>query len=209
MEQWKPVSGYEGLYEVSDRGRVRSVEKVVTGSSRNGGLTHRMPRLLRQNQKRNGYLTVDLCRQGTVRTTLVHRIVAQAFLSNPDNLSQVNHLNLTKTDNRAENLEWCSPLENMRHAQRNGARGTSSLRRFIRCRETGAVFAGSYKAAEWVNSERGHTGDVPCMARSIRAAATGRTKSSYGFHWEDVIEEPSTTIPKGSTPKRAEMAVSV
>ena len=206
MEQWKEISGYEGLYEVSDYGRVRSVDCIVKSSSRNGGLRRRPSKILKQNLKKKGYLTVDLCKDGKVRTTLVHRIVATAFCPKAEGKDQVNHINLNKQDNRAVNLEWCTCLENVRHAHENNAISPSSLRKDIMCVETGEIFHGSYQAAEWVNSQRGFAGSIPNMSRSIRGAATQKySKTAYGFHWVDILDQPSTTIPEGSTPKRVEM----
>ena len=205
MEQWRPISGYESFYEVSDRGRVRSVDRIVRSSSRNGGFRRRPSKILCQNRKRNGYLTVDLCKDGKIKTTLVHRLVADAFCSRDPGADQVNHKNLNKADNRADNLEWCTGKENARHAHLNDAVGPSSLRKDIVCRETGMLFHGSYAAAEWVNAHDNYRGDVPGMSRKIRACATGKQRTAYGYHWSDVVSQPSTTIPEGSTPKRVEM----
>lgn len=205
MEQWKPVIGYEGFYEVSDLGRVRSVERIVKSSSRNGGYRRRPSKIIFQNLKKTGYLMVCLSKDGKVKTHLVHRLVATAFCPKGEGQDQVNHINLNKKDNRASNLEWCTCLENVHHARDNDAISPSSLRKNIRCVETGEIFCGSYQAAEWVNAQRGHTGNVPCMSRRIRGAATKYTKTAYGFHWEDVVDQPSTTISKESTPKRVEM----
>lgn len=205
MELWKPVLGYDGFYEVSSRGRVRSVERIVRSSSRNGGFRRRPSKILRQNRKRNGYLTVDLCRDGVYKTTLVHRIVAEAFCEKTEGASQVNHINLNKEDNRAENLEWCTAKENQRHARAHNAASPSKLRKDVICLETGEIFHGSYQAAMWANAHRGYAGDVASMSRKIRACARGKQLTAYGFHWKDVPSQPSTTIPSGSTPKRVEM----
>lgn len=205
MENWKPVFGYEGLYEVSDRGRVRSVECIVQSSSRNGGQRRRPSKILKQNRKRNGYLTVDLCKGGKVRTTLVHRIVATAFCLQEEGQSQVNHINMDRQDNRASNLEWCTGLENVHHSRQNREFSPHPHRKDTLCVETGRVFHGSYEAAIWVNEQNGYKGDIKAMSRKIRACATGRQRTAYGFRWVDVPNQPSTTIPKGSTPKRVEM----
>lgn len=206
MENWKPVLGYEGLYEVSDQGRVRSVETIVKSSCRNGGTRIRPSKILRAAKKSNGYLSVDLGRDGKIKTRAVHRIVAEAFLPAEPGKTQVNHKNLNKLDNRPVNLEWCTPGENIRHAHENGACAPSPHRKRLRCRETGREFDSSYQAALWVNEKhKQFSGNIPSMSRSIRGAATGRSKSAFGYHWDDVIEESSTTIPSGSTPKRVEM----
>ena len=98
MEFWKPVKGYEGLYEVSNYGNVMSLNYHKTGFA--GILT---PHLGKYNECR-----VILSKNGIMRIKLIHRLVAEAFLPSPDRKSIVNHINNIKTDNRVENLEWTS-----------------------------------------------------------------------------------------------------
>jgi hypothetical protein len=162
--------------------------------------------MLRQNVKRNGYKTVDLSKAGKATTTLVHRLVAEAFCDKPEGSDQVNHINYNRADNRAVNLEWCTCLENNRHAHKREGRVHSALRKKLICVETGEVFESSYQAAEWVNGhKRQYSGNTATMARGIRGAATHPGRTAFGYHWKDVVDQPSTTIPEGSTPKRVEM----
>ena len=187
MENWKPVVGYEGFYEVSDYGRIRTVEHVSKSSCRNGGSRKVPSHLLKQNEKRNGYLMVDLCKEGKIRTTLVHRIVADAFLG-PEPQLQVNHKNLNKKDNRVANLEWVSAKENSTHRVANGAQPPCPHRKKVRCVERNLVFDSSYQAAEWVNAtDKQYCGNVPVMARGIRSAVINGG-SRYGYQWRDVVE---------------------
>lgn len=187
MEKWKPVVGYEGFYEVSDCGRVRTVEHIAKSSARNGGFRNVPAHLLKAHQKRSGYLTVDLCKNGKIRTSLIHRLVADAFLGSEPSL-QVNHKNLNKADNRVQNLEWVSAKENLAHMRTQGSPKPSSLRKRLRCVENGMEFPSSYQAAEWVNAtQKGYSGNVSVMSRGIRAAvASGGGR--YGFHWQDIVE---------------------
>lgn len=108
-EIWKTAKGYEGLYEVSNLGNVRSLNYHNWGIVRN--LTPVMDKY--------GYMRVCLCKGNKQYNGLVHRMVARAFLENPLDLPQINHINEDKSDNRVENLEWCDCLYNNNHGTRN------------------------------------------------------------------------------------------
>lgn len=101
MEIWKNISGYEG-YMVSNLGRVKSLNYNKTGK----------PQILKNKKLNNGYLRVHLYKDRKVKCYLVHRLVADAFIPNPNNLTEVNHINEDKTDNRVDNLEWCDRVYN-------------------------------------------------------------------------------------------------
>lgn len=109
MEQWKDICGYEGVYQVSNLGHVRSLDRVNCYGRRVCG------RLRRPCLNRNGYLYVNLRKGGKTRNMLIHRLVADAFIENHNNLSTVNHKNEDKQDNRADNLEWMSLTDNLRY----------------------------------------------------------------------------------------------
>ena len=115
-ENWLPILGYEGHYEVSDQGRVKSLERRV----KHGKSTRQVnERVLSPIKDRDGYLLVNLSVEGKMRTEKVHRLVATAFLGSNHDRS-VNHINMVKTDNRVSNLEWVSHPQNLEHARVNG-----------------------------------------------------------------------------------------
>lgn len=117
-EEWRAVVNYEGLYEVSNLGRVRSLERVILTS--HGVLRRYRGCLLRQTTT-TGYHLVGLSKEGCETHIFVHRLVAIAFCDKPLNGQiQVNHKNGIKSDNRAMNLEWATRSENMQHAIRSG-----------------------------------------------------------------------------------------
>ena len=117
QELWQPVKGYEGLYEVSDQGRVRSVARVVP--HRLKGKKTIPEKILKQGRASHGYLTVSLWQQNKGRTHCVHVLVATAYLPFEPGLD-VNHLDGIKTHNNLANLEWCNRSQNMKHAVANG-----------------------------------------------------------------------------------------
>jgi hypothetical protein len=118
-EEWRDIAGYEGKYQVSTLGHVRSLTRVV--SHRNGSCP-KYGRLLKQTPNTKGYLLVGPTVNRIQRTRPVHRLVAETFIPRPEGAYEVNHKNGVKTDNRVENLEWVSADANMKHAVANGLR---------------------------------------------------------------------------------------
>ncbi len=112
-EIWKDVTGYEGLYQVSNKGNVKSVKRVVKRPN-NTNLSVK-ERLLKTRSNRKGYAMVHLSKRGKEKSTTVHRLVAQAFIPNPNNLPQINHKDENKNNNCVENLEWCDNKYNMNY----------------------------------------------------------------------------------------------
>jgi hypothetical protein len=117
MEIWKDVIGFEGLYQVSSKGQVKSVDR--TTFDKDGVSRKRRGRMLKQKKEQNGYLRVGLSKSCKMTFFSVHRLVANAFIPNPESKQQVNHINENKLDNSVANLEWNTCRENCNHGNRN------------------------------------------------------------------------------------------
>lgn len=113
MEEWRDIEGYEGIYQVSNEGRVKSLERYVGGNGRNQCLKLIKEKILNGILNAYGYPTVTLHDEnGQQKAFRVHRLVAKAFIPNPDNKPYIDHINTVRNDNRVENLRWCTQKEN-------------------------------------------------------------------------------------------------
>lgn len=110
-EKWKDIAGYEGLYQISNFGRVKSLARVVE-SPRQESYPVCEKLMALQVNKRNGYVYISLSKYGKCKRYRVHRLVAEAFINNPNKLMQINHKDENKTNNNVNNLEWCTAVYN-------------------------------------------------------------------------------------------------
>lgn len=113
-EVWKPIEGYEDYYEVSNTGRVRG--KTRTVNYIDGRVKVFEAKEITPTPNTDGYMSLKLCRGNTYKTVRVHRLVAQAFIPNPNNYPEVNHIDCDRTNNNVSNLEWCTHEQNVRYA---------------------------------------------------------------------------------------------
>ncbi len=118
-EKWLPIKGYEGFYEVSNLGQVKSVDRVL--ETMRGPMRFKSKVLKQQFNKDTKYFEVTLSLLGNKKITTIHRLVADAFIfnPNPEELVQVNHKNEVRTDNWSTNLEWCTPTYNLNYGHRS------------------------------------------------------------------------------------------
>lgn len=176
-EEWRQIAGCEGSYEASSLGNVRSLPRIDSRGNRSSG---KILRPFRDGNK--GYVAVDLHN----KRTKLHRIIAQTFIANPENKGQVNHKNGNPADNRAENLEWVTGQENIRHSYdvlgkkssgghlgKIGAAHHCSKRVIGRCLENGVerVFPSATEAARELGISSG----------SVPRCCSGKYKSSKGW----------------------------
>ena len=177
MEIWKDIAGYEGLYQVSNMGRVRSLDRFVRQMG-NGTQVAR-GRIRKLNMTRY-YLQVGLCKDGNQTQHYVHRLVASAFIPNDDLFANViNHKNEVKTDNRVENLEWVSQAYNVKYSLMGPCGKNSGSRcyraRKVRCIETGEVFLCAKDASRWLG-----------LSKHAVSSSIHRGGTCGGYHWEFV-----------------------
>ena len=175
-EEWRDVAGYEGLYQVSDQGRVKSLERKVPNGDREQTVKERF---LKPRIDRDGYLRLNLCAGGKPRVFFVHRLVCEAFHDNPENKLDVNHINENKTDNRACNLEWSTRRENCNHGSRN-ERVAKALGKPIAQYTLDGELVKIWPSATEAQRQAGF--GQSC----IWGVANGRYKQAYGFRWKYV-----------------------
>lgn len=162
MEKWKAVEGYEGLYEISDNGNVRN---VVTN------------KVLSQRGNGNGYIRIELWKDGKGCKFYVHRLVANAFIDNPNGKPEVNHIDGNRGNNKVDNLEWVTSSENTRHAIRN--------RQLIAWNnEPKAIVATSIKNGETITFETISQAERELGTRHIVDVLKGRRKQAKGYVFE-------------------------
>ena len=117
QEIWKDIQGYEGLYQISNLGRVKSLERIIIT---NNGITKKISeKILKPYLKGNGYYNIVLRKDSKTKCYFVHRLVAKEFIPNPDNLPQVNHKDENKLNNNVDNLEWCTSKYNNNYGTHN------------------------------------------------------------------------------------------
>ena len=167
-EEWRDVAGYEGYYQISNLGRIKGAPRQACNGS-----------ILKQHLSTTGYPTVSLSVGCVAKHKTVHRLLAEAFIPNPNNLPEVNHINGDKTDYRLSNLEWCSHRENMQHAVMTGLLdplksqkiSAAKMRKTV-VRDDGAVFASLHEAAEKSGT---CAGNVCKVLKGIRPLANGHS----------------------------------
>ena len=164
-ETWKDIEGFEGNYRISSEGRVWSKNKTKKGG------------FLKPAKLPNGYLLVALCRDGKiVAQPLVHRLVAVAFIPNPDNKAQVNHRDEVKTNNCVDNLEWVTAKENSNFGTRNQRVALANSKPVLQFSPEGTFLR------EWVSASEVER-QLGFSQGNIRSCCLGNLKKAYGFIW--------------------------
>ncbi|WP_353462698.1 NUMOD4 domain-containing protein [Mammaliicoccus sciuri] len=158
-ETWKDVVGYEGIYEVSDHGRIRTHEDKTTFTNRHG--IRRWKQRYLKDKKPNGRdVRVTLWKNGKPKDFLVHRIVAYAFIPLVENKNCINHLDGNPKNNHVDNLEWCNHLENNRHAFETDLISTNMEVKLINCLGIEYEFMSMSKASQFLGRNSGYISGI-------------------------------------------------
>jgi len=144
-EEWRDVTGYEGLYQVSNTGKVKSLDRYVKARSDSKMIKRGTVMKLQESHK--GYCIVSLHKENNIKSFSVHRLVAEAFIPNPMRKPQVNHKDCDKKNNMVSNLEWCTQDENMRHASDNGIYNNKSSKQLSAIRKNQLIASEKRKKA--------------------------------------------------------------
>lgn len=178
IEYWRPVVGYEGLYEVSNKGRVRSLDRYI--KDRNGNYTHFLKgRILSQATIRKGYKQVQLSKDGTQTPKRVHRLVAEAFIPNPLNLPQINHKDCNPSNNSVENLEWCDAKYNSNYGDRTEKVKIGNINNPSKSKRVNQFDLDGVLLKTWPSLSEA----ARIYSRTIGDAVRGRQRTSNGFVW--------------------------
>lgn len=173
MEIWKNIQGYEGRYQVSNMGRIKSLSRKVWN-----GKTYfwTSERILRPGIDRDGYRLVNLSKNGKAKTEKVHRLVAKTFIPNPENKEAVNHIDEDPSNNKLENLEWATVSENNNHGWHNKRSSKSRSKPILQLNLDGECLQ-EYKSATIAAQK------LEMCRVSISNCLNGRTSTAGGYKW--------------------------
>lgn len=174
MEEWRDIKDYENLYQVSNFGNVRSIDRTIkqySYSAKKNKIYNYKGQILIPAIDKNHYARVVLSKNNKQKHFMVHRLVAEAFIPNPNNLPFINHKNENSLDNNVDNLEWCTQKYNINYGTRTlRMQKTQGIR--VKCIETGIVYDSISEANKKAN----------CL--HVKDCLKGRRKTSGGYHWE-------------------------
>lgn len=192
-EVWRDVKNYEGYYEVSNLGRVRSLAKTIKIKNKYGSRYNRRYNrqlILKTKSNKQGYLSVFLTKKGLYKCFRVNRLVAEVFIDNPESKPQAHHVNGIKADNRADNLQWMTRSENGKNAVINGLIKTGKDSPLFGKKHplSKAVFQLTLKGKfiRKFDCISDVTRELGIVRSNITAACTGRYKIAGGFRWKYV-----------------------
>ena len=177
-EIWKDIENYKGMYQVSNKGDVKSLKRFYKNHSKLKLVEEKILKTMKDSQ---GYLQVNVCKNGACLIIRIHRLVAETFIPNPENKRTVNHINGIKSDNSVNNLEWNTYSENIKHAFRIGLKTSKHLNKPVKQIKNGKtihIFCSLHEADR-------HTG---ISHQNISRCCNGKRNQAGGFQWEFIEE---------------------
>lgn len=169
-EIWKDIKNYEGIYQVSNLGNVKVLDRKVYNSK---VLCKRKGRNFKLNKNARGYIVINLTKNHITKSYLLHRLVAQAFISNPENLPQVNHIDENKENNNVNNLEWCTAKYNINYSKKS--------REILQLDKNDKIIK-IYKGTKEASLE------TKIQKSSIIRCCKGERKTAGGYKWKYNLE---------------------
>lgn len=181
VEVWRPVRDFEGLYEVSNIARVRSLDVCEERISKQGKFyIYAKKGKVLTPKVRDGYLYQTLCKDKVKKNKSIHRLVAEAFIPNPDNLPCINHKDENKQNNLPSNLEWCSVLYNNKYGTRPGNVSKAQSRKVEQLTLDG-------KHVAYFDSARQAAKQLGISESNICGVIKGRCKTAHGYRWARIV----------------------
>ena len=185
-EVWRDIKGYEGLYKVSNLGRVKSFRNFSGFNKK----FYKREKIMTPVDNGRGYLHVMLSKNKNTKHVYIHRLVAQSFLPNPNNLQEINHKDENKKNNRVDNLEWISRKDNVNY-------GTATSRQ-VKARSKPVTQIKNGKIINTFTSMREAARMTGFLFSSIQGCCTGKYKQAYGYEWRFTNEIHSKQYNKDS-----------
>lgn len=176
-EVWHNIKGYENLYMVSNTGKIKRLSRVVENKGSYSGKYILKEKEMKLHFNKDGYAIVNLSKNNTKKAIKVHRLVAEAFIPNPNEYFEINHINEIKDDNRVENLEWCDRKYNVNYGLRNKKTSISESKEIIQLDLSNNIlnkFYGIREASRNTKIQHSHIAEC-CM---------GKRKTAGGFKWK-------------------------
>ena len=177
-EIWKPIKGYEEFYEISNYGRIRSLDRVIIQKGKFGQDTNHIykGKILVPDHIHNGYLGVDLHVNGKIKRMLVHRLVATHFIIKPEGKDYINHIDNNPSNNHVNNLEWCTQSENIQYAYDNGNKIPPNQKKVSQYDMTGNLIQVWESMAEAARS-------LGLQQPNISKVCLGKRSQTGGYKW--------------------------
>lgn len=177
-EIWKDITGFEGLYQVSNFGRIKSLDRKI--KYKDGRTRVFLSKILKTGNNGHGYLIVNLSKNGKTKMFYVHRLVAETFIPNPNNLPQVNHKDENTYNNYLNNLEFCTSNYNANYGRRNEKFTQTKIEKYgkrVEQYDLNGVFIKLFKSISLASKE------MKCCPEAISNCCKGKSKTSCGYIW--------------------------